>query len=297
VIITHGHEDHAGSAAAVRQWGNVEVLAHRDDVATIRGERARAHPTLTPAERPLFDQVTATMPVLPPCAVDTDLIDGDTIDFGQGAHIIATPGHTDGSIAIWLPAHRVLFTGDIVANGSSGLLLGPFNTDRAQARESVVRLAQTPTDVVGLRAPRSTRRRRRRNRLARTRSALPTRSRRSARSAGLVQVTSRTACVVTGSACGRCRSREKGLVHRAVGETAVVAKTVGNSVRNGPRELVSRLTRWVEAAPWASWLELSGSLGRDAGDEHSDVDAGIGEQGRLDEIEAAVHEFAPVGAR
>jgi glyoxylase-like metal-dependent hydrolase (beta-lactamase superfamily II) len=149
VIITHGHEDHAGSAAAVRQWGDVEVLAHRDDVATIRGERARAHPTLTPAERPLFDQVTATMPVLPPCAVDTELIDGDTIDFGQGAHIIATPGHTDGGIAIWLPAHRVLFTGDIVANGSSGLLLGPFNTDRAQARESVVRLAQTPADVVG----------------------------------------------------------------------------------------------------------------------------------------------------
>jgi glyoxylase-like metal-dependent hydrolase (beta-lactamase superfamily II) len=27
VIVTHGHEDHAGSAAAVRSWGDVEVLA------------------------------------------------------------------------------------------------------------------------------------------------------------------------------------------------------------------------------------------------------------------------------
>lgn len=149
VVITHGHEDHAGAAAAISQWGDVEVLAHRDDAATVRGERARAHPNITAAERSLFDQVTATMLELPPCAVDTELVDGDTIDFGDGAHVIATPGHTDGSIAIWLPAHRVLFTGDTVANGSSGLMLGPFNTDRARARESVVRLAQTPADVVG----------------------------------------------------------------------------------------------------------------------------------------------------
>ncbi len=149
VVITHAHEDHAGAAAAISRWGDAEVLAHRDDAATLRGERARSHPTLTTAERPLFDQVTATMPDLPPCPVDTELADGDTIDFGDGAHVIATPGHTDGSIAIWLPAHRVLFTGDTIANGSSGLMLGPFNTDRARARESVVRLAQTPADVVG----------------------------------------------------------------------------------------------------------------------------------------------------
>lgn len=149
LIITHGHEDHAGSAAAVRRWGDVEVLAHRDDAAVIRGERERAHPILTPAERPLFDQVTGTMPSFPPCVVDTELVDGDIIDFGDGARVIATPGHTDGSIAIWIPAHHVLFTGDTIANGSSGLLLGPFNTDRASARESVVKLAQTPADVVG----------------------------------------------------------------------------------------------------------------------------------------------------
>jgi len=100
------------------------------------------------AERPLFDQVTATTPDLPPCPVDTELADGDTVDFGDGAQVIATPGHTDGSIAIWVPGHGVLFTGDIVANGPSGLLLGPFNTDRARARESLAALAQTPAQVV-----------------------------------------------------------------------------------------------------------------------------------------------------
>jgi glyoxylase-like metal-dependent hydrolase (beta-lactamase superfamily II) len=77
------------------------------------------------------------------------VVDGATIDFGGGAQVIATPGHTAGSIAIWLPGHRVLLAGDTVANGSSGLMLGPFNTDRTRARESLIRLAQQPAAVVG----------------------------------------------------------------------------------------------------------------------------------------------------
>ena len=149
VVLTHGHEDHAGSAAAVREWGDVEVLAHRDDAAIVRGQRARPDPNLTPAEQPLFESVTATMPAIPPCPVDTELADGDIIDFGDGAQVVSTPGHTDGSIGIWLPAQSVLFTGDIIANGTSGLLLGPFNIDRRRARESAAMLAQVPADVVG----------------------------------------------------------------------------------------------------------------------------------------------------
>ena len=71
-----------------------------------------------------------------------------TMRNGGGAYVIATPGHTDGSIAVWLATTGVLFTGDTVANGTSGLMLGPFNTDRAQARKSVVRLAQAPARTV-----------------------------------------------------------------------------------------------------------------------------------------------------
>lgn len=147
IVLTHGHEDHAGSAAAIRRWGHVEVLAHREDAGIVRGDRVRADPVLTAAERPLYERAGA-VPILPPCPVDTELADGDTIEFGGGADVIATPGHTDGSIAVWLPTTGVLFTGDVIANGSSGLMLGPFNTDRKQARESVVRLAQTPAQII-----------------------------------------------------------------------------------------------------------------------------------------------------
>lgn len=43
-----------------------------------------------------------------------------------------------------------------------------------------------------------------------------------------------------------------------------------------PWELVEALAAWAERTPWCDWVELSGSLGRGAGDRVSDVDAGLG---------------------
>ncbi|GAB3388432.1 hypothetical protein GCM10027568_09430 [Humibacter soli] len=73
----------------------------------------------------------------------------------------------------------------------------------------------------------------------------------------------------------------------------------GESDVPGPWALVAELKSWVTATSWVTWLELSGSLGRGAGDEHYDVDAGMGvsEVGHLDSIEAAVSAFGPVAAR
>jgi hypothetical protein len=66
----------------------------------------------------------------------------------------------------------------------------------------------------------------------------------------------------------------------------------------GPAELVESLTLWARETPWVEWLELAGSLGRGAGDEHSDIDAGVGllDGGALDAVERAVTELAPTAA-
>jgi glyoxylase-like metal-dependent hydrolase (beta-lactamase superfamily II) len=78
--------------------------------------------------------------------VDRELTDGDVLDFGGGAHILAIPGHTEGSIAVHLPWEGVLFTGDTIAYVDT-VMLGVFNQDRARTVKSFQRLAALDVDT------------------------------------------------------------------------------------------------------------------------------------------------------
>ncbi|MGH3916899.1 MAG: MBL fold metallo-hydrolase [Pseudonocardiaceae bacterium] len=149
VVLTHFHEDHTGSAAEVGDWGGVTVLAHRRDAPIIRGEVPGSPPVLTDDERELLASIVGDgLPPAPPARVDSELEDGDVLPFGGGAHVLAVPGHTDGSIAIFLPRSGVLFTGDSIAAESNGqVILGPFNLDRHEAARSFRRLAALDSTV------------------------------------------------------------------------------------------------------------------------------------------------------
>jgi glyoxylase-like metal-dependent hydrolase (beta-lactamase superfamily II) len=152
VILTHFHGDHAGSAADVDAWGSAAVMANGADAPVIRGDRPGPPPVLTDEERPLHARIMAAasggLARVPPCRVDRELAEGDLLDFAGGAAVIGVPGHTDGSIAIHLPAHRLLFTGDSVASAQNGrVILGPFNVNRAQAIDSFRKLADLDVDV------------------------------------------------------------------------------------------------------------------------------------------------------
>lgn len=61
--------------------------------------------------------------------------------------MIATPGHTDGSMALLLQRPRVLFTGDTVAEHQGQIVLGPFNLDRDRTAVSFRALANLDADV------------------------------------------------------------------------------------------------------------------------------------------------------
>lgn len=147
VVLTHCHDDHAGAAAEVAAWGDVEVVAHAADAPVLRGERPAAPPAFTPFERDLHVRVAAGLPPAPPVRVDREVTDGDLLDVGGGAAVVGTPGHTDGSIALHLPRHRVLFTGDVAAEHGGEVIFGVFHVDRARAAGSFRRLSALDVDL------------------------------------------------------------------------------------------------------------------------------------------------------
>jgi glyoxylase-like metal-dependent hydrolase (beta-lactamase superfamily II) len=73
---------------------------------------------------------------------------GDEIDLDGAAQVVHVPGHTAGSIAVYLPRRRLLFSGDAaVADAEGRLMVGVFNLDPQQARESFRRLAALDIEV------------------------------------------------------------------------------------------------------------------------------------------------------
>lgn len=146
IVLTHCHRDHVGSAQELADRHGAEILAHRLDAPVIRGEVPVPEPVLLDWEIPLYEH-GLTVPEAPPTRVDRELADGDVLDFGDGAVVVHTPGHTEGSIAVHLPRHGVLFTGDTVA-AVQGVTLGVFHVDRERATASMRRMPGLKPSVI-----------------------------------------------------------------------------------------------------------------------------------------------------
>ncbi|MFI6932624.1 MBL fold metallo-hydrolase [Streptomyces sp. NPDC050287] len=151
VVLTHFHWDHVGGAGELAAATGVEVLAHRLDAPVVRGEVPDPPPVAEDWERPLHAEALRHLPqgdyALPPQV--SEVSGGEVLDFGGGARVLHIPEHTHGSIAVHLPAHGVLFTGDAVAASpvDGAVILGVLNLDRAQAIASFHRLAELEADL------------------------------------------------------------------------------------------------------------------------------------------------------
>ncbi len=122
IVLGHGHADHAGAAAALRERTGAPIALGRPDIGLVRaGRSGRLVPRGLEARliRPL---VPTAFPAFEP-----DLIIDDALDLrphGVTGSLRTVPGHTPGSLAALLPDGDVL-AGDVLRGGRMGGRLGP----------------------------------------------------------------------------------------------------------------------------------------------------------------------------
>lgn len=140
IILTHGHIDHAGGAAELKEELGVPIEGPHE------------------AERPLLERLpdqarTYGLEGVRAVTPDRWLTDGDTVNIGDlTLEVFHCPGHSPGSIVLFAPKERFALMGDVLFNGSVGrtdLPGGDGPTLLRSIREKVLPLGDDVTFICG----------------------------------------------------------------------------------------------------------------------------------------------------
>jgi glyoxylase-like metal-dependent hydrolase (beta-lactamase superfamily II) len=113
ILLTHGHLDHAGNLAWLKEWTGARVFGHSAEQAHVDGTysytgKAKWCGRLEAAGRLVFGYRAAR--------IDEFISDGQELPFWGGLRVIHLPGHTLGHCGFYSAKHDLLFSGDLFAS-------------------------------------------------------------------------------------------------------------------------------------------------------------------------------------
>jgi hydroxyacylglutathione hydrolase len=135
IVITHAHIDHIGGAQKLKLATGAPVYMNPDDAEL----------------QAMLDVQAGWLGMRPPEPVEIDAPakDGDKLVVGATEfHVLHTPGHTQGSISLWIPSERKLVAGDTLFRDSIGRTDLPGGDGRQILRSIHDKLLPLPDDTL-----------------------------------------------------------------------------------------------------------------------------------------------------
>jgi glyoxylase-like metal-dependent hydrolase (beta-lactamase superfamily II) len=135
ILITHAHIDHIAGAHLLQTLTGAPILYHEADLAMVKIMDIQA------------GWLAVQIPVVRP--PDAALTDGQSFAIeGITGTVLHTPGHTPGSVCLYLPDHSLLLAGDTLFAGSVGRTDLPGGEPRTILRSIQDKLMVLPDETL-----------------------------------------------------------------------------------------------------------------------------------------------------
>ncbi len=149
IILTHHHFDHSSGAKQIREATGAQVTLHPQEEKFLRdwhGEVPQDFempdgPDATEEQKKAAQQIQQFRKQAAEAGPEILMNDGDAFTVGAlTLQVVHTPGHTLGSVCLYLPQEKALFTGDTALGLGTVAISPPPYGDMALYLQSLARL-------------------------------------------------------------------------------------------------------------------------------------------------------------